>query len=90
MDYEIPIVWGKEQPAPKSANTILVEGTPFEEIILTLGHSSTMAHGEPEKQRKHIEHLQRKGLLVETVARVSMTIPVAKTLLNSLNSEIRK
>ena len=87
-DIEIPIQWDPDQPSAMSANTMLVQTTPFDEIVILFGHVALPIHGPPEEQAKQAEQLQRNGIRVRTDAKIVLSIKSARNLHAFLENQL--
>ena len=85
---EIPIQWDPEQPSAMSANTILVQTTPFDEIVILLGHVAPPISGSQEEQTRQAEQLKREGIRVRADAKIVLSIKSAKNLHAFLGNQL--
>ena len=85
----IPVNWEQEQPVPGVTNVAHIQRLPTEEIVITFGHVSPLIYGANEKQKEQAESLSKAGIIPQTVARVSLTVPAARELLNMLSDLLK-
>ena len=87
-DIEIPIQWDPEQPSAMPANTILVQTTPFDEIVILLGHVAPPIYGSQEEQTRQAEQLKREGIRVRADAKIVLSIKSARNLHAFLGNQL--
>ena len=85
----IPVHWKQEQPVPGVTNVTLIQRSPTEEIVITFGHILPLIYGDQEKQKEQAESLSKAGIIAQTVARVSLTVPAARQLLDMLSDLLK-
>ena len=88
VDVSIPITWPTEQPIPQTANQVLVQRTPAEEVVLSFGHVSPVLTGSPAEQKEQALALSKRGVSVQVVARLVLTVKTAGQLQSILSEHL--
>lgn len=76
----VPVKWSDEVPEPLPANVMHIHRTPFDEVILTFGHASSLLYGSQDEQDEQLAALSKKGITVRPNARLVLSFSSARRL----------
>ena len=85
---EIPIHWADEYPRPMPANQFMVHKSPYDEILLFLGHVVIPIHGSPKEQLKQANALKETGIIIKTDSVIVLPLKIARQLHAALGTQI--
>ncbi len=84
----IPIRWSEDQPAPQPSNQFVVQRTPAEEILLTLGYvSAPIIVGTQEEQQQRFELIAERGIEVRSAGQFVLSLKTARELHQALTAQ---
>lgn len=86
----IPIKWDQEAPDPLPANVVHIHRTPYDEVILSFGHGSTLLYGSLEEQQQQANSLTNEGgITIRPNARLVLPLMAVQNLVNYLDALLK-
>ena len=76
----VPVKWSDDIPEPLPANVVHIHRTPFDEVILTFGHASSLIYGSPDEQEEQLVTLSTKGITVRPNVRLVLPFSATRRL----------